>query len=50
MRQVADLLALLQDYSTLAPALPRTLEISYQETIQLQVRLEVDIDMNNTDF
>ena len=37
VRQIADLLTMLQDYHALAPALPRTLDISYQESINLQV-------------
>ena len=43
VRQIADLLALLQDYNgTAAPALslPRTLEVSYQESINLQLLIE----------
>lgn len=38
VRQIADLLTMLQDYHALAPALPRTLDVSYQESINLQVR------------
>lgn len=37
VRQIADLLTMLQDYHALAPALPRTLDISYQESLNLQV-------------
>jgi E3 ubiquitin-protein ligase EDD1 len=40
VRQIADLLTMLQDYHALAPALPRTLDISYQESINLQLYLE----------
>ena len=41
--QIADLLALLQDYNgTAAPALslPRTLDVSYQESVNLQLLIE----------
>lgn len=41
VRQIADLLTMLQDYHALAPALPRTLDISYQESINLQVCLNL---------
>jgi E3 ubiquitin-protein ligase EDD1 len=37
IRQIADLLTMLQDYSALAPNLPKVLEISYQEVMDLQV-------------
>lgn len=37
IRQIADLLTMLQDYNALTPVLPRTLEITYQESINLQV-------------
>ncbi|XP_069676360.1 E3 ubiquitin-protein ligase UBR5 isoform X2 [Periplaneta americana] len=40
VRQIADLLTMLQDYHALAPTLPRTLDISYQESINLQLYLE----------
>ncbi|XP_067014137.2 E3 ubiquitin-protein ligase UBR5 isoform X4 [Anabrus simplex] len=40
VRQIADLLTMLQDYHALAPALARTLDISYQESINLQLYLE----------
>lgn len=40
IRQVADLLMMLQDYHALAPNLPRILEISGQEIIDLQMYLE----------
>merc|ERR1719322_1883909 len=46
VRQVADLLSLLQDYSALAPTLPRQLEISYQETVSLQMMIEVQMKCN----
>ncbi|XP_052085872.1 E3 ubiquitin-protein ligase UBR5-like isoform X2 [Mytilus californianus] len=35
VRQIADLLTMLQDYHALAPGLPRTLDISDQEAIDL---------------
>lgn len=38
VRQIADLLTMLQDYHALAPPLPRTLVVSYQESINLQVK------------
>lgn len=37
MRQIADLLTMLQDYHELAPNLPRVLEISFEESTKLQV-------------
>ena len=40
IRQIADLLTILQDYATLAPTLPRTLDISYQESVSLQLMIE----------
>ena len=42
VRQIADLLTMLQDYSAVAPTptLPRILEISYQESINLQLLIE----------
>ena len=39
VRQIADLLTMLQDYHALAPNLPRTLDISDQEASDLQVQL-----------
>lgn len=36
IRQIADLLTMLQDYHALAPGLPRTLDISDQEALDLQ--------------
>merc|ERR1719153_1997564 len=46
VRQIADLLTMLQDYSALAPTLPRTLEISYQESINLQLLIEYQMKPN----
>lgn len=37
MRQIADLLTMLQDYRALAPNLPRVLDISNEEAMKLQV-------------
>ena len=37
VRQIADLLTMLQDYSDLAPALPAVLKIGYEEQMNLQV-------------
>jgi len=46
VRQIADLLTMLQDYSALAPTLPRTLEISYQESVNLQLLIEYQMKPN----
>merc|ERR1719481_2014148 len=46
VRQIADLLTMLQDYSALAPTLPRTLEISYQESVNLQLLIEFQMKPN----
>ncbi|XP_044743814.1 E3 ubiquitin-protein ligase UBR5 isoform X2 [Chrysoperla carnea] len=43
IRQIADLLTMLQHYTTLAPSLPITLEISEQESINLQMYLEYQL-------
>lgn len=43
IRQIADLLTMLQDYNALTPVLPRTLEITYQESINLQVNLKFSV-------
>ena len=40
IRQIADLLMMLQDYHALAPNLPRVLDICYQEAMDLQLYLE----------
>ena len=45
VRQIADLLTVLQDYHALAPNLPRILDISYQESINLQVIFEDIINL-----
>lgn len=37
LRQIADLLAIMSDYSSLAPTLPETLEVTYQDQYNLQV-------------
>lgn len=37
IRQIADLLVMMQDYKNLAPALPRLMEISFQDALSLQV-------------
>lgn len=37
IRQIADLLVMMQDYKTLAPSLPRLMEITYQDALNLQV-------------
>ena len=46
VRQIADLLTMLQDYSALAPSLPRILEISYQESVNLQMHIEYQMKPN----
>merc|ERR1719357_1849320 len=46
VRQIADLLTMLQDYSALAPTLPRTIEISYQESVNLQLLIEYQMKPN----
>ncbi|XP_054273224.1 E3 ubiquitin-protein ligase UBR5 isoform X2 [Macrosteles quadrilineatus] len=40
LRQIADLLAMMSDYSNLAPTLPETLEVTYQDQYNLQTYLE----------
>lgn len=37
IRQIADLLVMMQDYKNLAPTLPRLMEISFQDALSLQV-------------
>ncbi len=39
VRQIADLLTMLHDYHALAPNLPRVLDISCQEAMDLQVHV-----------
>lgn len=41
IRQIADLLTMMQDYKMVAPALPRTLEVSFLDAFNLQVQLTV---------
>ncbi|KAH3897177.1 hypothetical protein DPMN_021362, partial [Dreissena polymorpha] len=43
VRQIADLLTMLQDYHALAPTLPRILDISDQEALDLQLYLEYQL-------
>lgn len=38
IRQIADLLTMMQDYKQVAPSLPRTLEVTFYDAIKLQVR------------
>lgn len=38
IRQIADLLIMMQDYKNLAPTLPRLMEINFQDALSLQVR------------
>ncbi|XP_074657055.1 E3 ubiquitin-protein ligase UBR5-like [Tubulanus polymorphus] len=40
IRQIADLLTMLQDYNELAPNLPRVLDVTYQDTVNLHLYLE----------
>ncbi|XP_046667814.1 E3 ubiquitin-protein ligase UBR5 isoform X3 [Homalodisca vitripennis] len=40
LRQIADLLAMMSDYSSLAPTLPETLEVTYHDQYNLQTYLE----------
>jgi len=37
IRQIADLLVIMQDYKNLAPTLPRLIEITFQDALSLQV-------------
>jgi E3 ubiquitin-protein ligase EDD1 len=46
MRQIADLLTMLQDYHELAPNLPRVLEISFEESTKLQVGYSADYQLS----
>ena len=48
IRQIADLLTMLQDYHALAPNLPRVLEVSYQEAMDLQMYLEFHLKVRFT--
>ena len=41
IRQIADLLTMMQDYKMVAPALPRTLEVSYVDALSLQVSFKL---------
>ncbi|KAG7207185.1 hypothetical protein KM043_008872 [Ampulex compressa] len=43
IRQIADLLVMMQDYKTLAPSLPRLMEISFQDALSLQIYLEAHL-------
>ncbi|XP_066593371.1 E3 ubiquitin-protein ligase UBR5-like isoform X2 [Prorops nasuta] len=43
IRQIADLLVMMQDYKTLAPTLPRLMEITFQDAINLQAYLEAHL-------
>ena len=40
VRQISDLLVVLTDYSRMAPTLQRTLDISYTESLNLQLMIE----------
>ncbi|XP_012151178.2 E3 ubiquitin-protein ligase hyd isoform X2 [Megachile rotundata] len=43
IRQIADLLVMMQDYKMQAPSLPRLMEISYQDALNLQMYLEAHL-------
>nr|XP_031849236.1 E3 ubiquitin-protein ligase UBR5 [Nomia melanderi] len=43
IRQIADLLVMMQDYKTLAPFLPRLMEVTYQDALNLQMYLETHL-------
>ncbi|XP_055998190.1 E3 ubiquitin-protein ligase UBR5-like isoform X2 [Ostrea edulis] len=45
VRQIADLLTMIQDYNALAPGLPRVLEISDQEARDLQYYTEMHLTL-----
>ncbi|KAK6633415.1 hypothetical protein RUM44_004018 [Polyplax serrata] len=40
VRQITDLLTMLQDYHALSPSLPRTLDVSYQDSVDLQLYVD----------
>jgi E3 ubiquitin-protein ligase EDD1 len=46
IRQIADLLAMMQDYSNLAPSLPRILDIGYEECNALQLHIDTQMKPN----
>lgn len=41
MRQITDLLTMIQDYPALAPNLPRVLDISYTESLDIHVSTHI---------
>ncbi|CAL1688637.1 unnamed protein product [Lasius platythorax] len=43
IRQIADLLVIMQDYKNLAPTLPRLIEITFQDALSLQSYLEAHL-------
>ncbi|XP_014208162.1 E3 ubiquitin-protein ligase UBR5 isoform X2 [Copidosoma floridanum] len=43
IRQIADLLTMMQAYKMVAPTLPRTLDVSYNDAINLQMYLEAHL-------
>ncbi|KAH0951982.1 hypothetical protein HN011_005163 [Eciton burchellii] len=43
IRQIADLLVMMQDYKNLAPTLPRVIEITFQDALSLQSYLEAHL-------
>jgi E3 ubiquitin-protein ligase EDD1 len=46
VRQIADLLAMLTDYAGLAPSLDRLLDVSYAESVSLQLLIELRLKPN----
>lgn len=44
MRQIADLMTMLQDYNSLMPNLARVLEVTPQDTVHLQVCYELNFN------
>ncbi|XP_025994709.1 E3 ubiquitin-protein ligase hyd isoform X3 [Solenopsis invicta] len=43
IRQIADLLVMMQDYKNLAPSLPRVMDITFQDALNLQSYLEAHL-------
>ena len=46
VRQIADLMSILSDYNTMAPSLPRILEIGYADCLQLQNVVDSNLKPN----
>ena len=47
VRQIADLMTMLQDYHALSPNLAMVLDISYQEAQELQLYLELHLKVRS---